>query len=121
MDKTEKTNSRFNEKASPLSVTTVNGQEVHIVTLNPRSLALLKKAFEGVYQEAFPIKEEQDTLEMWLAQLQGKNPQSEITITIAGENLNSDTPVIKALSVFEYFPKEDVGLVRFSAVGKDCR
>lgn len=113
---TKKQSCLFNQKSRSITTQQVLGHDVHIVNPGRRSLALLKKAYDDVYVPAFPIADERDDLELWLDRLTGKDAQTSVSVVIAGENLNSKNPVIKAISVAEYYPAEDVGLMRYNAV-----
>src|ERR1035437_6358251 len=103
----------FNRKASErLRIKQLGGQSVHTVEAdNPRSIALLKKAYKEVYEAAFPIDKERESLEAWLDSLKGKNPAAIIVIVIAGDKLDAKDPTLKAISIACYYNKQDAGLL----------
>ncbi len=108
----------FNQKASErLRIKQIGGHDTHAIEAgNPRSIALLAKAYKEVYEAAFPIDEERESLESWLGSLTGKNKASKIVIVIAGDNLDSQTPTLKAISVAYYYNSTDAGLLAYNAV-----
>lgn len=108
----------FNEQASSaLRVTELGGHSIHTVNANSqKSLELLEKAYREVYEAAFPIKEEREPLSVWLDNLKGKNPAVDIVIVIAGDNLDTKTPTLKAISVAYYYNQQDAGLLAYNAV-----
>lgn len=111
----------FNKKANQrLNIKQVGQQEVHTIEGdNPRSLALLEKAYKDVYEAAFPIDEERESLESWLSSLKGGNPAANIVIVVAGDNLDAEKPTLKAISVAYYYNKQDAGLLAYNAVSPD--
>lgn len=112
----------FNKKACQrLRIKTLNGHDVHVVAVdNPKSLALLAKAYKEVYEAAFPIREERESLATWLENLKGKNIVA-ITISILGENLDTPHPTIKAMAVGYYYRQQDVGLLAYLATAPSFR
>ena len=111
----------FNKKsAERLRVKSLGGHSVHTIEAgNSKSLALLAKAYKDVYEAAFPIDEERESLESWMGSLQGKNPAANIVIVVAGDNLDSEKPILKAISVAYYYNKQDAGLLAYNAVSPD--
>ena len=108
----------FSKKASELLRTRqMGGQSVHTIEAdNPRSIALLEKAYKEVYESAFPINEERESLETWLNNLKGKNPAANIVIVVAGDDLDTQDPTLKAISVAYYYNEHDAGLLAYNAV-----
>jgi GNAT superfamily N-acetyltransferase len=80
---------------------------------DPKSAALLKRAYNEVYLPAFPIAAERETLEQWTSRLKrGKDD-----IVICGENLGDpEKAVIKGICVGVYYSISDVGLLSYYAV-----
>jgi GNAT superfamily N-acetyltransferase len=85
---------------------------------DPKSAALLKRAYHEVYLPAFPIASERESLEQWCARLKrGKDD-----IVVVGENLaDPEKAVIKGLCVGVYFSISDVGLLSYYAVHPKCQ
>lgn len=111
----------FNQQARSLAIRSFMDHKIHIVENTKASLALLEKAYNGVYLDAFPLEEERDSLEQWHNLLRGKSPHTELIIVILGNGLDGPQPTIKALSVAEYYPAKDVGLMRYNAVAPEYR
>ena len=111
----------FNKKSGQrLRVKSLQSQYVHTIEAgNPKSLALLAKAYKDVYEAAFPIDEERESLESWIKSLKGGNPAANIIIVVAGDELDSEKPVLKAISVAYYYNKQDAGLLAYNAVSPD--
>jgi GNAT superfamily N-acetyltransferase len=111
----------YNKKSSErLRIKQLQGHSVHTIEgNNPRSLELLTKAYKDVYEAAFPIDEERESLETWLGSLAGNNPAANIVIVVAGEGLDTKAPVLKAISVAYYYNKQDAGLLAYNAVSPD--
>jgi len=111
----------FNEVSAP-KVIELLGHPVHIVDPhNSRSLELLSKAYKDIYEPAFPMEEERESLESWLDTLRGGNPVVKIVIAIVGEKIDTETPVIKGISVGCYYNEEDVGLLAYNAIAPEFR
>lgn len=113
----------FNKKSSErLRLGQLHGHSVHTVEAgNARSLELLAKAYKNVYEPAFPIDEERESLETWLNCLNGKSSGAKIVIVVAGDKLDTETPTIKAISVAYYYHMQDAGLLAYNAVSPDFR
>lgn len=105
----------FNKKAhEKLRLRQLEGNDVHVVEGdNPKSLALLARAYKDVYEAAFPMPEERESLETWLDNLKGGNASAKITISILGDNLDSATPTLKAMTVGYYYDTQNVGLLAY--------
>lgn len=111
----------FNKSAS-IRTRTIRGYDVHIVDSNSyESLALLSTAYTNVYEPAFPIDTERESLDTFLGNLAGKNPNVNIVIAIVGDDLGMPCSVIKGLSVGYYYNKEDVGLMAYNAIAPEAR
>ncbi|MBU6475964.1 MAG: GNAT family N-acetyltransferase [Alphaproteobacteria bacterium] len=108
----------FNRKSSErLRITTLSGHDAHTVEAdNPRSLALLARAYKEVYEAAFPIDAEREPLESWLDSLRDADPSTKVVIVIAGADLDSENPTLKAISVADYYKQTDAGLLAYNAV-----
>ena len=113
----------FNKKAHQLlRIKELNGHSVHIVEPdNPKSLALLTKSYKEVYEAAFPIEEERESLDAWLKSLKGENPNVNITISILGEDLDKPKPVLKAMSIGYYYHDQNVGLLGYLVTAPEFR
>lgn len=112
----------FRAKAAPIEVRTVLDRPVHIVDgSNSRSLALLQRAYNGVYMDAFPIEEERMSLNGMVRKLRGDDPTVIGIVVISGENLDSAKPVIKGIAIANYYPAADAGLMLYNAVGEAFR
>ncbi|MDE2336526.1 MAG: hypothetical protein KGL10_04380 [Alphaproteobacteria bacterium] len=111
-------NRHFNRKASErLRIKQVGGHDTHVIEAdNPRSLALLARAYKEVYEAAFPIAGERETLEAWQNSLHDKNKATNIVIVVAGDNLDAPDPTLKAISVAYYYKQTDAGLMAYNAV-----
>ena len=118
MEDQTKISGLFNKQAkNALRVDEFGGHSIHTVTANSqKSLDLLKKAYKEVYEVAFPIKEERESLDVWLNNLKGKNSAVDIVIVIAGDQLDTQNPVLKAISVAYYYNQQDAGLLAYNAV-----
>lgn len=105
----------FNKKAhEKLRIKQLSGNDVHVVEGdNPTSLALLARAYKDVYEAAFPMEEERESLETWIDNLKGANPTAKITISILGDNLDKPDPTLKAMTVGYYYEQQDVGLLAY--------
>lgn len=103
----------FNKKArEKLRIKQLGGHDVHVVEGdNPKSLALLARAYAEVYQKAFLIPEEQESLASMVQSL--KNGTA--IISIAGSDLDTDHPTLKGLVVGYYYPDQAVGLLGYIA------
>lgn len=114
---------KFNKKAQEqLRLKEVNGHPVHVVEAdNPKSLALLQKAYDEVYVPAFPIDEEREDISVWLNNLKGYKPGVQIVIAIAGENLDKPAATLKAISVAYYYADQDAGLLAYNAVSPNAQ
>jgi GNAT superfamily N-acetyltransferase len=106
----------FNKKSSQkLRLKQLGGHDVHVVEgNNPKSLALLARAYKDVYEAAFPQPEERESLATWLANLK-EAKQTKSIISILGDNLDTDHPTIKSLTVGYYYEQQDVGLLAYIA------
>lgn len=112
----------FNESSKNIRTFPFMGHDLHVVDgKSASSLRLLEQAYNQVYTKAFPIEEERDSLDVWHNILQGNVTHTELVIVIAGEKLGTSDQIIKAVSVAEYYPAADAGLLRFNAVGEDYR
>lgn len=109
----------FDRKAAEkLRIKDLSGHAVHVVEGdNPKSLALLAKAYKEVYEPGFPMPEEREPLEAWVKNLQG-NGSVQITISILGENLDGPNPTLKAITVGNYYNAQDVGLLAYIVTAK---
>ena len=97
-----------------LRIKKLNGHDVHVVEGdNPKSLALLAKAYKEVYEAGFPIKEARESLDVWLDNLKDKQASVNITISILGENLDTSNPILKAMTIGYYYQNQDVGLLAY--------
>src|SRR5690348_16473639 len=107
----------FNKKAHErLRIKKLNGQSVHVVEGdNPKSLSLLAVAYKEVYETAFPIKEERESLAAWLENLTDKATRTNITISILGDDLDKPHPTLKAMVIGHYYRDYDVGLLAYLA------
>ncbi|MCE9508358.1 MAG: hypothetical protein K8R48_08640 [Alphaproteobacteria bacterium] len=120
----KKVNGLFNNKADgALKVTTICGQPVHIVdATNPRSIKLLAEAYKDVYEPAFPLPEERETLENWVNKItKGKQENSTIVLALVVENINAENPTVKGISVGYYYNKVAVGLMAYVAIAPEYR
>jgi GNAT superfamily N-acetyltransferase len=111
----------FRAKApNSLRLTALGGHSIHAVDPNSqKSLRLLEKAYKEVYETAFPIDEERESMDVWLRNLKGQNPSVNIVVLIAGDKLDTKHPVIKAISVAYYYNKYDSGLLAYNAVAPE--
>ncbi|MBI3440342.1 MAG: hypothetical protein HY052_00785 [Proteobacteria bacterium] len=115
---------QFNERAdSALKWTKFKGHDVHIVEAgNPSSIDLLAKAYKDVYEPAFPIAEERETMSSLLSGLDGTDSGlGNIVIAIISDNINTTDPAIKGIVVGYYYHKEDVGLLAYTATAPEYR
>lgn len=87
---------------------------VHVVEGdNPRSLALLAKAYKDVYEPGFPMPEEREPLSKWVEVLKRKLSPTGLTIAILGDDLDGKNPVPKAMAIGYYYKAHDVGLLAY--------
>jgi len=113
----------FNKKSkNSLSVGEYNGNSIHVVDMkDPRSVALLKEAYRDVYEPAFPIAEERESIDAWINNLMGKSKNSNIVVVIVGTDFDAKNPNIKGISVGYYYYKVDAGLLAYNAIAPAAR
>lgn len=120
----KKINGLFNQSTNAsLSVSKIGNHSIHTVDPNDlRSLRLLTRAYNDVYIPAFPIADERESIEAWMANYKNPVKNAEIVIIIAGENLdNHRHAVIKGMSVGYYYPSGDAGLMAYVAIDPKYR
>ncbi len=94
---------------------------------SPALESLLRKAYADVYAPIFPIKEGGEPLERWLDFLKVHDPSNDYRIIITGQHLTSSNdnasqaPVIKGITVSNYYPQTDTGLLGYVAVNPEFR
>jgi hypothetical protein len=93
---------------------------------SPAHEALLRRAYDGVYAPVFPMDNGGEPLERWLSFLHNRDDANNYLIIIAGRNLNPandnrDAPVIKGITVSNYYPQTDTGLLGYVAVDPTFR
>lgn len=104
-----------------IEIKKIENQTFHLVNPNDeKSLALFNKVYDGLYVDSFPIDEEREPKEVMLESM--KNPEGvALVFAVVGDNLDSDTPTIKGLSVGYYYQDQDVGLMGYLATASEFR
>ncbi len=102
--------------------TRILDHEVLAVAPNdPHAMRLLEDAYKDIYEPAFPLEEERESLETLIDNMSGKNPVSQAVVLLAGENLNTDTPTTKGISIGYYYFDAAVGLMAYNAIRPEYR
>lgn len=120
----KKINGLFNKSTNaPFGVSRIGNHSIHTVDPNDiRSLRLLARAYNDVYIPAFPIADERESIDAWMANYKNPVKNAEIVIIIAGEHLDSQRhAVIKGISVGYYYPSGDAGLMAYVAIDPKYR
>lgn len=123
MKRDQKTKHVFNQSAhSGIKVDSINGYNVHIVEHNNRqSLDLFLRAYKDIYEPAFPIPEERETIETLLKSLAGKSRHAHIVIALLGENMDTPDPILKGVVIGYYYYRVDAGLLAYTATSPEHR
>lgn len=112
----------FNRASAPLQTFRVQNFDAHAVDIdNAASRRLMVKAYTEIYEPAFPLDDERESMSAWLNTLSGNNPDSTMTLIIIGENLETETPVLKGISAAYYYNKFDVGILAYNAISPAFR
>ena len=100
----------------------INGHDVHFVDINnPKSLLLLHEAYKYIYEPAFPIDNERESIEFWLNEIRNEHNNLDIIIAIAIDQTNPKKIKPKAISVGNFFKKQSVGLMAYNAIAEEYR
>ncbi len=118
-------NDQSNDNKAPVDG---SGQPYRLHTITPLTpqdpalMQLLSDAFDEVYAPAFPIAEECESLETWMASLSRPNSNSKIVICIiTGDKPLAQKPDIKGIVVGYYYSQEEVGLLAYTATAPQFR
>ncbi len=119
----KKINGLFNQTSqTQFLVSKVGNHSVHTVDLNnPLSMKLLARAYKDIYEPAFPIAGERESIESWVMNYANPIKNSEIVIILAGEALDTRRAVLKGMSVGYYYPSGDAGLMAYVAIAPEYR
>lgn len=83
---------------------------------------LIRAAYEQVYLPAFPIPEEREPVETWLAALARPDGDCRVLVTVLGEGLSRPQQRrIDGIGVCNFFPRSGTGLLAYNAVRKSMR
>jgi len=97
-------------------------QIANITKETPQFFHLLDEAYRDIYEPAFPIVSERESLEKFKRAINGEIDKVQIVVNILGENLEDpDHYVIKGISIGYYYEQQNVGLLAYNAISPHHR
>lgn len=98
-------------------MTIPGGYQIATITANGRpDLELIRAGYREIYEEAFPIRDERESLETFCEALTAPSDEVRYIINILGWNLNDpEQRKLGCFGVANYYPQQDVGLLAYVA------
>lgn len=89
---------------------------------NPVLLALFERAYRQILAPAFPDTNQAETLDKFLAGMNGEIKNFDVVVNLIGQNLRDvDRAELAGISVAYYYPEHNVGNLAYNAIDPNIR